>query len=154
MLYTRKDHCPKRLPPSPQKFRKKRLQLSSEPKDCSFCRPPTNSAQRFALPALGRGRRSRPTRKRLRRRKLLENGAESPASGARLVSVPDIWKTRRPKNRTQPFSDLILHAPHFFTSPTLPTKPTLNYKNAKAENLLKPLLKTDFVKRLTMSEKT
>jgi len=43
------------------------------------------AAQRLALPALGRGRRSRPTRKRLRRRKLLENGAESPASGARFV---------------------------------------------------------------------
>jgi hypothetical protein len=42
-------------------------------------------AQRFALPALGRGRRSRPARKMLRRRKLLENGAESPASGARFV---------------------------------------------------------------------
>ena len=44
-----------------------------------------SSAQRFALPALGRGRRSRPARKRLRRRKLLEMCAESPASGARFV---------------------------------------------------------------------
>jgi len=43
------------------------------------------AAQRFELPALGRGRRSRPTRKTLRRRKMLENGAESPASGARFV---------------------------------------------------------------------
>jgi len=46
---------------------------------------PVPAAQRFALPALGRGRRSRPTRKRLRRRKLLEMCAESPASGARFV---------------------------------------------------------------------
>ncbi len=30
------------------------------------------AAQRFALPALGRGRRSRPTRKMTRRRKLLD----------------------------------------------------------------------------------
>jgi hypothetical protein len=44
-----------------------------------------SAPQRFALPALGRGRRSRPTRKRLRRRKLLEIAAESPASGARFV---------------------------------------------------------------------
>ena len=43
------------------------------------------TAQRFALPALGRGRRSRPARKRLRCRKLLEMCAESPASGARFV---------------------------------------------------------------------
>ena len=43
------------------------------------------SAQRFALPALGRGRRSRPTGKMIRRRKLLEICAESPASGARFV---------------------------------------------------------------------
>ncbi len=42
-------------------------------------------AQRFALPALGRGRRSRPARKMIRRRKMLENAAESPASGARYV---------------------------------------------------------------------
>ena len=43
------------------------------------------SAQRFALPALGRGRRSRPTRKMIRRRKMLGMCAESPASGARFV---------------------------------------------------------------------
>jgi hypothetical protein len=43
------------------------------------------STQRFALPALGRGRRSRPARKMKRRRKLLEIAAESPASGARFV---------------------------------------------------------------------
>ena len=43
------------------------------------------SAQRFALPALGRGRRSRPARKMIRRRKLPEIAAESPASGARFV---------------------------------------------------------------------
>jgi len=41
--------------------------------------------QRFALPALGRGRRSRPARKRTRRRKMPEIAAESPASGARFV---------------------------------------------------------------------
>jgi len=45
------------------------------------------STQRFALPALGRGRRSRPTRKILRRRKLPGMCAESPASGARFVGL-------------------------------------------------------------------
>ena len=44
------------------------------------------ASQRFALPALGRGRRSRPARKMTRRRKLLEIATESPASGARFVS--------------------------------------------------------------------
>ena len=44
------------------------------------------NAQRIALPALGRGRRSRPIGKMLRRRKLPEIAAESPASGARFVS--------------------------------------------------------------------
>ncbi len=43
------------------------------------------SAQRFALPALGQGRRSRPARKMLRRMKMLGMCAESPASGARFV---------------------------------------------------------------------
>ncbi len=43
------------------------------------------ASQRFALPALGWGRRSRPARKITRRRKLLEVCAESPASGARFV---------------------------------------------------------------------
>ena len=42
-------------------------------------------AQRFALPALGRAAFRRPTGKMLRRRKRLENAAESPASGARFV---------------------------------------------------------------------
>ncbi len=44
-----------------------------------------SATQRFALPALGRGRRSRPARKMTRRRKLLEMCADSPASGARFV---------------------------------------------------------------------
>ena len=43
------------------------------------------ACQRFALPALGRGRRSRPARKMIRRRKLPEIAAESPVSGARFV---------------------------------------------------------------------
>ena len=51
------------------------------------------TAQRFALPALGRGRRSRPARKKLRRRKLLEIAAESPASGARFVGLLLFGKT-------------------------------------------------------------
>jgi len=49
---------------------------------------PVPAAQRFALPALGRGRRSRPTRKMIRRRKLLEICTDSPASGARFVGQP------------------------------------------------------------------
>jgi hypothetical protein len=44
------------------------------------------ATQRFALPALGWGRRSRPARKMIRRVKLLGMCAESPASGARFVS--------------------------------------------------------------------
>ncbi len=46
-----------------------------------------SAAQRFALPALGRGRRSRPARKMKRRMKLPEIAAESPASGARFVGL-------------------------------------------------------------------
>ena len=45
------------------------------------------ACQRFALPALGRGRRSRPARKMIRRRKLPGMCAESPASGARFVGL-------------------------------------------------------------------
>jgi hypothetical protein len=43
------------------------------------------NAQRFALPALGRAAERRPIGKMLRRRKMLENAADSPASGARFV---------------------------------------------------------------------
>jgi len=43
------------------------------------------SAQRFALPALGRAAERRPTGKMLRRRKMLGIAPESPASGARFV---------------------------------------------------------------------
>jgi hypothetical protein len=43
------------------------------------------TAQRFALPALGRAAERRPIGKMLRRRKRLGNAAESPASGARFV---------------------------------------------------------------------
>jgi len=50
------------------------------------------ASQRFALPALGRGRRSRPTGKMLRRRKLLEIAADSPASGARFVGTLLLWQ--------------------------------------------------------------
>jgi len=51
-----------------------------------------------------------------------------------------------PKKQNTALTDLILHARQFFTSLTLPTKATLNLQNAKAENLPKPLLKTDFAK--------
>jgi len=43
------------------------------------------SAQRFALPALGRAAGRRPTGKMIRRRKRLGISPESPASGARFV---------------------------------------------------------------------
>ena len=46
----------------------------------------SRSAQRFALPALGRAAERRPIEKRLRRRKRLGIALESPASGARFVS--------------------------------------------------------------------
>jgi hypothetical protein len=41
----------------------------------------------LALPALGRGRRSRPTGKMIRLEKCLRFSPESPASGARCVSL-------------------------------------------------------------------
>ena len=50
-----------------------------------------------------RGRRSRPARKRLRRRKRLGMCAESPASGARLVRWLRVMQEPLPKNRTTPF---------------------------------------------------
>jgi hypothetical protein len=46
------------------------------------------TAQRFALPALGRAAGRRPTGKMLRRRKMLGIAPDSPASGARFVGQP------------------------------------------------------------------
>jgi hypothetical protein len=70
-----------------------------------------------------------------------------------LLARAEGSKTRRLKNRIQSFSDLILHARQFFTSPTLPLKPRQNWKNAKAEDLPNPLLKTDFAKNETCQKK-
>ena len=56
------------------------------------------AAQRFALPALGRGRRSRPARKMIRRVKRLGMCAESPASGARFVRRFVVAQDLRPEN--------------------------------------------------------
>jgi len=60
---------------------------------------------------------------------------------------------RRLKTKTQTFSDLILHVPQFFTSPTLLKLKLRNYQNAKAEDLPKPWLKTDFAKNLLCQKK-
>jgi hypothetical protein len=49
---------------------------------------------------------------------------------------------------------LIVHTPQFFTSLTLPLKPKQNWKNAKDQDLLKPLLKTDFAKNEPCQKKT
>ena len=59
----------------------------------------------------------------------------------------------QPKNRTTLLTDLILHAPQIFTSPTLFWKLRLTWKNAEAENLPKPLLKTDFIKKWLCQKK-
>jgi len=67
------------------------------------------TAQRFALPALGRGRRSRPARKMTRRRKLPEICAESPASGARFVGQPLCLSKRWLKE------DATANTPKFYT---------------------------------------
>jgi hypothetical protein len=70
-----------------------------------------------------------------------------------LLGRCGLCKTLLPKDKTQPFCDLILHAPSFFTSPTL-LKPKLwNYQNTKAEGLPKPLLQTDFAKKLICQKK-
>jgi hypothetical protein len=54
--------------------------------------------------------------------------------------------THRLKTKTQTFSDLILHAPQFFTSLTLILENTTDVPKRRAENLPKPLPKIDFAK--------
>jgi len=70
------------------------------------------AAERFALPALGRAAERRPTGKMLRRRKLLEICAESPASGARFVSLLFTFGDSLPL-RT------IFHIPYFFLTQSI-----------------------------------
>jgi len=84
---------------------------------------------------------------------MLEIAAESPASGARFVRFCGLCKTRRLKTEAQFYCDLILHAPQFFTSPTLLWKLRLIYQNAKADDLPKPMLKTDFTKKRPCQKK-
>jgi len=62
-------------------------------------------------------------------------------------------KARRLKTKTTPFSDLILHAPQFFTSLTFALEDKIDLQKRRAENLLKPLLKTDFAKSLLCQKK-
>jgi hypothetical protein len=50
----------------------------------------------------GGGRRSRPARKMIRRRKLLEIAAESPASGARFVGQPCAYQNAGFENGANP----------------------------------------------------
>jgi len=57
------------------------------------------------------------------------------------------------KKQNTALTDLILHAPQFFTSPTLLWKLLLDLQNTKAENLPKPMLKTDFAKSLLCRKK-
>jgi hypothetical protein len=57
------------------------------------------------------------------------------------------------KHRTTPLTDLILHAPQFFTSPTLFWEMRLTYQTARAEDLPKLMLKTDFAKKLLCQKK-
>lgn len=53
--------------------------------DLSHLHSPFDRGQRLALPALGRGRRGRSTRRRLRRRRLSGIVADTPASGVHIV---------------------------------------------------------------------
>ncbi len=89
-------------------------------------------AQRFALPALGRGRRSRPIGKMIRRVKLLEIAAESPASGACFVSPLPIEEYSNDTSK------------NYSSSPSIAT---LSMKSSTALIASKPLLiiSTNFV---------
>jgi len=62
-------------------------------------------------------------------------------------------KTRRLKTKTQILTDLILHAPQFFTSLTLILENTTDLPKRRVENLPKPLLKNDFAKSLLCQKK-
>ncbi len=73
---------------------------------CIFC----EAAQRFALPALGRAAERRPIGKMLRRRKLLEICAESPASGARFVGQPACLPEHQLKKDNTANLTKVLHA--------------------------------------------
>ena len=104
------------------------------------------STQRIALPALGRGRRSRPARKMIRRRKLLEIAAESPASGARFVGKNCGMQDTPPKNQKHTFNWFDFTRATFFYKPDFAETKTAELPKRRAKNLQKPLLKTDFAK--------
>jgi hypothetical protein len=63
-----------------------------------------------------------------------------------LLGVCGLSKTCRQRTKTQPFIEMILHAPQFFTSPTLPLKLRLMEKRQKPG-----LAKTD-AEKLTLQK--
>ena len=89
----------------------------------------------------------------LRRRKLPEIAAESPASGARFVRWLRVVQDSFAWKQNRAFCDLILHARLFFTSSTLFWELWLTYQNARAEDLLKPMLKNWLCEEFTLPEK-
>ena len=79
---------------------------------------------------------------------MLEIAAESPASGARFVGKNWGKHDTPPKNQNPDFQWLDFTRATIFYKPDFALKMSKNWKNGKAENLLKPLLKPDFAKSL------
>ena len=79
--------------------------------------------------------------------------AESPASGARFVRWLRVVQDSFAWKQNRAFCDLILHARLFFTSSTLFWELWLTYQNARAEDLLKPMLKNWLCEEFTVPEK-
>ena len=111
------------------------------------------ASQRFALPACGRAWTLFGSRKNSKREKCLKMPQNPTRQVHALLARTGASNLRRLKTKTQTFSDLILHVPQFFTSPTLLKLKLRNYQNAKAEDLPKPWLKTDFAKNLLCQKK-
>ena len=60
-----------------------------------------------------------------------------------------------PKTKTQPFTDLILPAPQFFTSPTLPLEIEIDLPKCQSQELAKTHAeKLTLRKKITLPEKT
>ena len=84
---------------------------------------------------------------------MLENGAESPASGARFVGKNWGKQDTPPKKQNHAITDLILHAPQFFTSLTFALENTTDLPKRQSQELAETyaekmtLLKSYFAKK-------
>ena len=110
-------------------------------------------AQRFALPALGRGRRSRPTGKMIRRKKLLEIFARIPSVRCTLCWQELGLKDMPPKNQNHALNWLDFTHTTIFYKPDFVLENETDLPKRQSRELAETFAKNWLCKTWFMPEK-